>query len=288
VGLDPRIELMPEFVRRASRCTASSADTRSAIATFHRIVIDVVAPLVPAVKLQVACFEQYGAPGIDALNDTIADAKRRGLLVIGDAKRNDVASTAEAYARAFLWGGQGFDVDALTVSPFLGRDSLEPFVAACERYGKGLFVLVKTSNPGSADLQDQVLRDGRTISAVVAGLVDELGAAVIGRRGYSSIGAVVGATFPAEARTLRASMPKAIVLVPGYGAQGGTAADAVHNFNADGLGAVVNASRSITYAFGSAQIEEGEFRQSVRAATETMIRDLTASLATRAQQSGGV
>ncbi len=270
VGLDPRVGLMPEFVK-----SDSAADT---ITRFHELVLDAVAGLVPAVKPQLAFFEQYGLAGMEAFANTVRMAKQRGLLVIADGKRNDISSTAEAYATAFL-ADSVFDADALTVSPYLGADSLVPFVNACKQHGKGLFVLVKTSNPGSKDYQDQILQaTGRPLYESIAATVDELGKDLVGASGHSSIGAVVGATFPEEGRRLRALMPRAYILVPGYGAQGGSAHDAAVCFNEDGLGAVVNSSRGITYAFGSADISRDAFLRSVRDNTLRMIEEINAAV----------
>ena len=284
VGLDPRLELIPEFATTGS---AGRHDrVRMAITNFHRVVLEVVSPLVPAVKLQIAFYEQYGVPGIYAFKDTILLAKEHGLVVIVDAKRNDISSTAQAYANALLgrsniWGESEpvFDADCITVSPFLGRDSLIPFIETCAEYGKGLFILVKTSNPGSKDIQDQQLEaTGEPLYERLAMLVDELGSHLIGDSGYSSIGAVVGATFPEEARKLRQLMSKSIFLVPGYGVQGATAKDAVACFNPDGLGAVVNASRSITYTHSAHTISYEQFAEAVHKSTTNMISEITRAL----------
>jgi orotidine-5'-phosphate decarboxylase len=282
VGLDPRLEQMPRFVWEGSSGDSSDEAIRSAIRRFHKVVIEAVAPYVPAVKPQVAFYEQYGLGGMMAFRDTIDIAKRNGLIVVVDAKRNDISSTAQAYANAFLGCTRlptgvmrAFDVDCITVSPFLGRDSLVPFVETCCEHGKGIFILVKTSNPGSVDLQDQqLLKTGERVYVMLAKLVDELASAAVGKSGYSSIGAVVGATFPEEADTLRKLMPRSFFLVPGYGAQGGTAGDAMHCFNPDKLGAVVNASRSVTYAFESTEISEIEYSQLVQSKTKAMIDDI--------------
>jgi len=290
VGLDPRLDQIPTFVTRAS---GVSNKVRSAITDFNRIVIETAAPLVPAVKLQVAFYEQYGLEGLQAFVDTIQVAKAKGLIVIADAKRNDIASTAEAYAGAFLgkvnvFGSlkSAFDVDCMTVSPFLGRDSIEPFVAACERYGKGVFILVKTSNVGSGDLQDQKLATtGERLYERVARVVEELGQSLVGDSGYSSVGAVVGATFPEQAKFIRTLLQHAIILVPGYGAQGGTARDVIDCFKTDGFGAVVNASRSITFAHKSVDISEQGFIEAVHSALCNMIEEITLSL--RNKISGG-
>lgn len=285
VGLDPRISDMPEFVRPPAGLDRDRA-IRFVISRFHEVVIDAVYRSVPAVKLQVAFYEQYGIGGWLAFEDTIQKAKKRGLLVIVDAKRGDIDSTAEAYANAFLGRSSVFgetrpvfDGDALTVNPFLGRDSVTPFVEACQQYGKGIFILVKTSNPGSRDLQDQrVVGSGLRISEGLAMLVDELGDKIRGESGYSSIGAVVGATFPEEAATLRELMPKAYILVPGYGAQGGTGSSAVQCFNRDGMGAVVNASRSITYSFRDRDISVSDFQMLIENRVATMVDDVRAAL----------
>lgn len=289
VGLDPRLDLMPDFVtRRLSEPNQSDA-IRATISEFHERVIGLVADTVPAVKLQIAFYEQYGLPGMEAFAETIALARSAGLVVLVDAKRNDIGSTAAAYANAFLGGAPvlgrrvpAFDVDCITVSPFLGRDSLEPFVAACRENGKGILVLVKTSNPGSGEIQDCPAGDGETISMHLAKLVDALGDELVGESGYSSVGAVVGATFPEEARRLRDLMPKAIILVPGYGAQGGTATDAAENFNLDGAGAMVNASRSITYEFGGTGVSQAGFDARLSRNLAAMITDVNAALTSRA------
>lgn len=287
VGIDPRIDLMPDFATAGASTMDFRSGVRDAITAFCHAVLDAVGPLVPAVKPQIAFFEQYGIGGLEALYDTIRAAKDRGLLVIMDAKRNDISSTGMAYANAFLGRSKVFgvdhpvfDVDCITVSPFLGRDSLEPFVDTCLEYGKGIFVLVKTSNPGSRDVQDEII--GATNAPLyekLARLVDEMGNAVGGSSGYSSIGAVVGATFPKEAERLRSLMPKAIVLVPGYGAQGETAQDAMPCFNEDGQGAVINASWSITCAFSDAESSREQFIQAVERNTVKMIEDVTGALA---------
>jgi orotidine-5'-phosphate decarboxylase len=270
VGLDPRVGLMPEFVK--------SGSAASTITYFHELVLDAVAGLVPVVKPQLAFFEQYGLAGIEAFENTVRAARQRGLLVIADGKRNDISSTAEAYAEAFLGEG-AFDADAMTVTPYLGRDSLAPFVNTCKQHGKGLFVLLKTSNPGSKDFQDQILQStGRPLYEAIAASIDELGKGLVGAEGYSSIGAVVGATFPEEGRRLRMLMPRAYILVPGYGAQGGGARDAAVCFNDDGLGAVVSSSRGITYAFGSPDVSREAFQRSVRDNTLRMIEDVNAAV----------
>jgi orotidine-5'-phosphate decarboxylase len=287
VGLDPRIDLMPAFIK-SGRGEPTRDVVRSIITEFHQLVIDAVAGLVPAVKPQLAFFEQYGSAGIEAFENTVAYARQRGLLVIADGKRNDISSTAEAYAAAFLGEAdilghkqRAFDADAATVTPYLGRDSLEPFVDACAKFGKGLFVVLKTSNPGSRDFQDQpVAATGKPLYESIAATVHELGGALVGESGYSSVGAVIGATFPAEGRKLRRLMPSALILVPGYGAQGGSAASAAACFNNDGLGAVVSSSRGITYKYSTPDLPCQAFVAAVRENTLRMIDDITSALKT--------
>lgn len=286
VGLDPRLDMMPDFITSCSHSMERDKAIRLAITNFHQLILDVVSPLVPAVKLQIAFYEQYGIPGLLAFVDTIQLAKKKGLLVIVDAKRNDIASTAAAYANAFLgkssiFGNNEsvFDIDCITVSPFLGRDSLEPFVKTCVEHGKGIFVLVKTSNPGSVDLQDQKLvSSNKPLYNNLANMVNDLSTSTIGDSGYSSIGAVVGATFPHEAEQLRKLMPKSIFLVPGYGAQGGTADDAMPCFNEDGLGAVINSSRGITYAYNERSISKEVLIETVQLKLNKMIKEVKKSL----------
>lgn len=276
VGLDPRAAQLPPGLLDSGD---SHQPTKVADA-FRRFccgVIDVVAPLVPAVKPQAAFFEQLGPAGMQALADCIQHARHAGLLVILDGKRNDIGSTAEAYAEAYLapapaanWGS-----DALTVSPYLGDDSLEPFVAACRSSGTGIFVLVKTSNPGGGTFQD-LLCDGQPLYRHVGGLVERLAVATAGECGYGAVGAVVGATYPAQLEELREAMPHAWILIPGFGSQGGTAADVAAGFDARGLGAIVNNSRGIIFAH--ARQEYAGRRGSWQAAVEAATRDMIAAL----------
>ena len=242
VGLDPRLDLIPKEI------TSKASSESQAIYEFNKAIIDIVKDDVVAVKPQSAFFEQYGWPGIQALDHIINYAQEKGLIVILDVKRSDIASTAEAYANAYF-KGRDISVDAITVNPYLGIDSLEPFIKLCDEQGKGLFVLVKTSNPGSNDFQDALLKDNRKLYELVAEKVGDAGKKLRGKEGYSSVGAVVGATFPAEAKAIRQIMPKTIFLVPGYGAQGAKAADLKDYFNKGGLGALINAARSIIYAY---------------------------------------
>jgi orotidine-5'-phosphate decarboxylase len=272
-GLDPRIDSMPDFVK-SGRGALSRDVVRSIITDFHELVLDSIADLIPVVKPQLAFYEQYGIGGLEAFENTLNAARQRGLLVIADGKRNDISSTAEAYATAFL-AGTAFDADSMTVTPYLGRDSLDPFAAACAKYGKGLFVVLKTSNPGSRDFQDQPLEGtGRPLYETIARVINELGKDLVGESGYSSIGAVVGATFPEDGRKLRALMPRAIILVPGYGAQGGSAQSAAACFDEYGLGALVSSSRGTTYSYSGPDISRAAYTQTVRENMQRMIEDI--------------
>ncbi|HEU5212308.1 MAG TPA: orotidine-5'-phosphate decarboxylase [Gaiellaceae bacterium] len=243
VGLDPRVELLPVEL-------GGGTDGGVAVERFCCAIVDAVAPYVVGVKVQIAFFEALGAPGIGVFERVCAYARTAGLLVIADAKRGDIASTARAYAAAFLEPREdGVPLaDALTVNPYLGRDSVEPFLAACRRDGGGLFCLVKTSNAGSADIQDAQLSDGRPLWHHVASHVDEWGEDIVGARGLSSVGAVVGATHPRAVGEARRLMPRAIILRPGVGAQGAGAADVARAFTSGPASALVAASRSIIYA----------------------------------------
>lgn len=258
VGLDPVLNRIPPAI--LSEAAAAHGQTAkgaaAAFLAFNKLVIDSVADHVALVKPQSAYYEAYGHHGVEALWETIRYARSKGLLVIYDGKRNDIGSTAEAYAAAFFghpsplesWEDPEQWCDSLTVNPYLGSDGLIPFAKRCKARGTGIFVLVKTSNPSSGELQDQELFSGESVAQQVAKLVDHLGAPLVGESGYSSVGAVVGATYPADMARLRGEMSRAVFLVPGYGAQGGTGDDVTHAFNADGLGAVVNASRSVIFA----------------------------------------
>ncbi|TWU40425.1 orotidine-5'-phosphate decarboxylase [Novipirellula artificiosorum] len=249
VGLDPRLDQLPRAI--AQLADGGSPDAKAAAYTqFCREIIDVVKDRVPIVKPQAAFFEQLGPAGMIALGDVIRYASESGLLVITDAKRNDIGSTATAYAQAYLGTGDAspWGSDSLTISPYLGRDSLEPFVEVCDRRASGVFVLVKTSNPGGGLLQDRVT-DGQTVYGRVAELVSELNQGRIGASGYGPVGAVVGATYPEQLAEMRAAMPNSWILIPGFGAQGGSAADVLAGFDSEGSGAIVNNSRNLIFAY---------------------------------------
>jgi orotidine-5'-phosphate decarboxylase len=273
VGLDPRWQSLPAAVRGQDDSLAGQA------AAFERFccgIIDVVAKRVPVVKPQLAFFEQLGPAGMIALDRVIRHAIANDLIVLLDGKRNDIGSTAEAYADAYLGRGalSPWGADALTVSPYLGGDSLEPFVKCCHQRGAGIFVLVKTSNPGGGMLQDRS-QDGISVYEVVANEVRRLNESSIDADGFGPIGAVVGATYPQQLAALRQQMPSAWILIPGYGAQGGTAKDCAAAFNSKGLGGLVNSSRQIIFAHQRTDLPaHGDWMKAVELATEQMNHDL--------------
>lgn len=278
VGLDPRFENLPDSLIRGVDSTDAQAVAK-AYTRFGREVIDVVAERVAVVKPQAAFFEQLGPPGMRALHDVIAHARQKGLLVIIDAKRNDIGSTARAYAEAYLgdsppssWGG-----DALTVSPYLGGESLEPFFETAIHREAGVFVLVKTSNPGGGLFQD-LRTDDQPLYEHVAAYVQQWAKRTAGTTGYGAVGAVVGATYPQQQTELREQMPNAWFLVPGFGAQGANASDVKGAFAADGLGALVNSSRGIIFAHSRPEYRDrfgaGRWQEAVDAATGEMIEQL--------------
>ncbi len=271
VGLDPRPELLPVELRGdVHHSRAAAAD---AVGRFCRGLIDAVAPYVVGVKAQLAYFETLGADGVRAFEDVCDYARSANLIVIADAKRGDIGSTARAYADAYLERREDMPppVDALTVSPYLGSDSIEPFLAACRRSGNGIFCLVKTSNAGSADLQDATLSDGRRLWHQVAELVDGWGQDLVGERGLSSVGAVVGATYPRAVAEARKLMPQAILLLPGVGAQGGTPADVARAFTSGPASALVPVSRSVIYAF---RVDSADWRTAAAGAAARLRDDV--------------
>lgn len=277
VGLDPRLDQLPEgmFSGEPGDLKAQA----NAYAVFCKAVVDVVAPLAPAVKPQAAFFEEIGPHGMAALADVIAYARQKGLLVIFDGKRNDIGSTATAYAQGILGAKSPWGADAITVSPYLGEDSLAPFIDVAKKTDAGVFVLVKTSNPGGGMLQDLTC-DGRTIYRRVADYVEGIAKETANGAGYGAVGAVVGATYPQQLAELRAAMPHAWFLVPGFGAQGGTAKDVAAAFDDDGLGGIVNNSRGIIFAYRAKRYAErfapSQWQEAVEAATRDMIEQLRA------------
>jgi orotidine-5'-phosphate decarboxylase len=273
VGLDPVVDLLPVSLR------AEAEESReAAAAVFARFccgIVDAVAPYAVAVKPQSAFFEAVGSDGVRAYEEVCAYAHAAGLLVIADAKRGDIGSTARAYAAAFVEprGDAPPLADAVTLSPYLGGDSIEPFLAACRAGGTGIFCLVKTSNPGSVDVQDVLLDDGRRLWEHVAGLVDAWGEELVGDSGLSSVGAVVGATFPREVARARELLPRTVLLLPGIGAQGGEPAEIEAAFAAGPASALVSASRSVIYAIGAG---DGDYRAAAGAEAERLAREVWA------------
>lgn len=291
VGLDPMLNYIPEQVQK--KAFAEYGETlegaAEAIWQFNKEIVDKTYDLIPAVKPQIAMYEQFGLPGLAAFKKTVDYCKEKGLVVIGDIKRGDIGSTSAAYAVGHIGkvkvGSKTyapFDEDFVTVNPYLGSDGVNPFLDVCKEEKKGIFVLVKTSNPSSGEFQDQKI-NGRPLYELVGEKVAAWGSEVMGDE-YSYVGAVVGATYPEMGKVLRKVMPKAYILVPGYGAQGGKGKDLVHFFNEDGLGAIVNSSRGIIAAYKQekyANYGEEAFADASRAAVEDMVADIRGALEAR-------
>ena len=288
VGLDPMLSYVPKQVQETAfkEYGETLEGAAEAIWQFNKAIIDATYDLIPAVKPQIATYEQFGIPGLVAFKKTVDYCKEKDLVVIGDIKRGDIGSTSSAYAVGHLGKVQvgtkeyaGFDEDFATVNPYLGSDGVNPFIDICKKEKKGLFILVKTSNPSSGEFQDQLI-NGRPLYELVGEKVAQWGADCMGDE-YSYIGAVVGATYPEMGKVLRKIMPKSYILVPGYGAQGGKGKDLVHFFNEDGLGAVVNSSRGIIAAYKQeqyAEFGEANFADASRKAVETMVADIDGAL----------
>ena len=292
VGLDPMLSYVPEHIQK--KAFAEYGETlegaAEAIWQFNKEIVDKTYDLIPAVKPQIAMYEQFGIEGLKAYKKTVDYCKSKDLVVIGDIKRGDIGSTSAAYAVGHLGKVQvgsknyaGFDEDFATVNPYLGSDGVKPFIDVCKQENKGLFILVKTSNPSSGEFQDQKI-DGKPLYELVGEKVAQWGEEHMGESGYSYVGAVVGATYPEQGEILRKVMPKSFILVPGYGAQGGKGKDLVHFFNEDGLGAIVNSSRGIIAAWKQekyAKYGEAAFAEASRAAVEDMIADIDGALKNR-------
>ncbi|MBQ3392707.1 MAG: orotidine-5'-phosphate decarboxylase [Lachnospiraceae bacterium] len=287
VGLDPNLEFIPpQLLAQAREVTEETpyGDRESAIAAeavwqFNKKIVDAVCDLVPAVKPQSAMYEQFGIPGLLAYRSTVQYCRDKGLIVIGDVKRGDIGSTSAAYARGHL-AGKAFDVDFATINPYLGSDGVKPFIEVCREHDRGIFVLVKTSNPSSGEFQDVRTQDGRPIYELVGQKVSEWGESFMEGR-YSNVGAVVGATYPEQGEQLRKLMPHTFILAPGYGAQGASAKDLKSFFDEDGLGAIVNSSRGIIAAYKKeaySRFGAEHFDEAARAAALDMIEDLRSVL----------
>ena len=291
VGLDPMLNYIPEHIQK--KAFAEFGETlegaAEAIWQYNKGIVDATYDLIPAVKPQIAMYEQFGIPGLIAYKKTVDYCKSKDLVVIGDIKRGDIGSTSAAYAVGHLGQVQvgsrkyaGFDEDFATVNPYLGSDGVKPFMDICKEEKKGIFVLVKTSNPSSGEFQDRVI-DGRPLYELVGEKVAQWGDELVGDE-YSYVGAVVGATYPEMGKVLRKIMPKTFILVPGYGAQGGKGADLVHFFNEDGLGAIVNSSRGIIATYKQEKYKEfgaENYADASRAAVKDMIADISGALENR-------
>jgi orotidine-5'-phosphate decarboxylase len=276
VGIDPRWSSLPAAIRSGVN-DMDLAKVAAATECYCREVIDAVAEHIPVVKPQAAFFEQLGPAGMLALGNVIQYARKADLLVLLDGKRGDIGTTAEAYADAYLGVKSPWSCDALTVNPYLGDDTLEPFVNTSMERSAGVFVLVKTSNPGSGFLQDQLI-EGKPVYEKMAILVQSLALRSKGTSSYGAVGAVVGATYPEQLALLRRQMPNAWILIPGYGAQGGTAADVAHGFNEDGLGAIVNSSRGIIFAYQSPKYATLDWQKAIAQSACDMSAELRAAI----------
>ena len=288
VGLDPKLDFVPEAIKK--RCFEEKGENLEGVAEafwqFNKEIIDNIYDIVPAVKPQIAMYEEIGIPGLIAFKKTVDYCKEKGLIVIGDIKRGDIGSTAQSYAVGHLGGVKvgdkvfkGFDEDFVTVNPYLGSDGVKPFIDICNKEDKGIFVLAKTSNPSSGEFQDKLI-DGKPLYEIVGAKIRGWGEDSMDGA-YSNVGAVVGATYPEMGKVLRELMPKTYILVPGYGAQGGKGKDLVNFFNKDGLGAIVNSSRGIIAAWKSdnyKQFNDGKVGEAARAAVLDMKADIAGAL----------
>ena len=285
-GLDPKLDYIPDFIKEqaSARYGRTLEGAAEALFVFNKGLIDALCDIVPAVKPQAAYYEMYGWQGVRALEKTIAYAKSKGMFVITDGKRNDIGTTMEAYAKAHLGETavegevfEPFGSDALTVNAYLGTDGVKPVLNVCKEKDKGLFILVKTSNPSSGELQDRTLDDGLTIYRTMGGMCEKWGEELMGQYGYSGVGAVVGATYPQQLGELRKELPHTFFLVPGYGAQGGGAKDVAPAFDENGLGAIINSSRGIMCAWKKEEgLDPAEYAAAARREAIRMRDEITA------------
>ena len=290
VGLDPMLGYIPShIVEKAFQEYGETMEgAAEAVWQFNKEIVDHTCDLIPSVKPQIAMYEQFGIEGLKAYAKTVDYCQKKGLIVIGDVKRGDIGSTSAAYAAGHLGRVKvgntmcsGFHTDFITVNPYLGTDGVKPFVDVCREEDKGIFVLVKTSNPSSGEFQDRLI-DGKPVYEIMGEMCENWGSRQIGAYGYSAVGAVVGATYPEQLAELRKKLPHTLFLVPGYGAQGGQGKDLVHFFNEDGLGAIVNSSRGIIAAYKQeayAKFGPENFGDASRAAVEAMVADISGALA---------
>lgn len=283
MGLDPRYDMIPECITKKYEKDLNGVC--QAILEFNQTLIDATCDIIPAVKPNIAFYEMFGVEGIKVFEATCKYAKQKGMIIIADCKRGDIGSTAQAYSNAFvgrtpILGREQeiFDVEFVTLNPYLGIDGIKPFIEDAKKYNKGIFILVKTSNPSSGEIQDLKTEDGEHIYVKVAKLVNEWGKELIGENGYSLVGAVVGATYPRQLQNLREEMPNAYFLIPGYGAQGGNAKDIALGFDKNGLGGIVNASRSLMCAYKKGNYKEEEFAKATREEAIRMKEELNQAI----------
>ena len=283
MGLDPRYEMLPKCV--TNKYPQTLEGVAQAIVEYNKALIDATCDIIPAIKPQIAFYEMYGIPGMQAFKETCSYAKQKGMIVIADIKRGDIGSTAQGYSNAYLGKTKMgdieqsiFDVDFVTINPYMGTDCIKPFIDDCKKYNKGLFILVKTSNPSSGELQDLKLENGEEVYTNVAKLVENWGEELRGEYNYSSVAAVVGATYPEQLKQIRKTAPHTYFLIPGYGAQGGKAKDIALGFDQNGLGGIINASRSLMCAYKSdrwkEQFAENNYAQATRAEALRMKEEL--------------
>lgn len=287
IGLDPRYEMLPNCIKE--KYTKDDKSICEGIIEYNKAIIDEIYDIIPAVKPQLAFYEMFGIEGIKAFKETCKYAKEKGMIVIADAKRGDIGSTASGYSSAYLGKTnigkeekKFYDIDFVTVNPYLGSDGIKPFIEDCKKYNKGIFILVKTSNPSSGELQDLKLENGQTVYEKVGSLVEEWGKEIIGENGYSNVAAVVGATYPKQLQELRKIMPHTYFLIPGYGAQGGKAEDIALGFDEEGIGGIVNASRSLMCAYKSDlwkdKFDEKDYAKATRAEAIRMKEELNQAI----------
>lgn len=287
IGLDPRYEMLPKYVKDKYPKTLEGVG--QAIIEYNKELIDAIYDIIPAIKPQIAFYEMYGIPGMQAFKETCEYAKQKGMFVIADIKRGDIGSTAQGYSNAYLGKTKIeeneqslYDIDFVTVNPYMGTDCVKPFIDDCQKYNKGLFILVKTSNPSSGELQDEKLENGEEVYTRVAKYVEKWGEELRGEYNYSSISAVVGATYPEQLKQLRQIAPHTYFLIPGYGAQGGKAEDIALGFDENGLGGIVNASRSLMCAYKSDmwkdKFEEKDYAKATRAEAIRMKEELCSKI----------
>ena len=287
IGLDPRYEMIPECIK--SKYEENLEGVAKAILEFNKALIDAIYDIIPAIKPNVAFYEMYGLEGMKTFEKTCQYAKEKGMLVIADIKRGDIGSTAKAYSNAFLGRtkiGENevsiYDVDFVTLNPYMGIDAIKPFIEDCQKYNKGVFIIDKTSNPSSGDLQDLTLENGEEVYTKVAKLVEEWGKDLRGKYGYSSISTVVGATYPKQLQDLRKAAPHTFFLIPGYGAQGGKAEDIALGFDENGIGGIINSSRGLMCAYKldlwKNTYEEKDFAKATRAEAIRMRDELNTAI----------